>query len=61
MYAHVFTQNKNLVDLKLAYMFFMEHLMQHSKMCNISKPKHNLIVQNWNACQSRIHPSSFAH
>ncbi len=33
MYAHVFTQNNNLVDLKLAYMFFMEHLMQHSKIC----------------------------
>lgn len=68
MYAHIFTQNKNLVDMKLAYMFFMEYLMQHSKICIkkwmafmiISKPKHNLIVQNWNACQSRIHPSSFA-
>ncbi len=27
----------------------------------ISKPKHNLIVQNWNACQSWIRLSSFAH
>ncbi len=68
MYAHVFTQNNKLVDLKLAYMFFMEHLMQHSKICIkkwmafmiISKPKHNLIVQNWNACQSWIRLSSFA-